>query len=235
MSEKLQQAIQATRVGDKKNAQFLLTQAIQEEPDNPQSWYLLSLLVDDNEKQQVYLTKVLDLDPDHIKAHEKLVAISQTAVIKPALIPFTEEIEEEEIEIAPVILSSNSGDLEAQDDGETLPDWMADDLPDLADKTTTTVVETAVISETVVPDWLQGSVDETWAENETETAVAETNQPEIKDAPKPAEENKLAIAEKKTAPAKKSGEKGLNYLLIGLVVIAIIVFMILAYFILTMI
>ena len=83
MSDKLQQAIQATRAGDKKNAQFLLTQAIQEDPDNPQSWYLLSLLVDDKEKKQSYLTKVLDLDPDHAKAHQQLVTLTETAVFTP--------------------------------------------------------------------------------------------------------------------------------------------------------
>lgn len=233
MSDKLQQAIQATRVGDKKNAQFLLTQAIQDEPDNPQSWYLLSLLVDDETKQQAYLTKVLDLDPDHIKAHEKLVAITETAVPKPKII----ELEEAATEMAPVILSSNSGDLEAQDEGKTLPDWMADDLPDISDDTTSEVTETAVVAEKEpVPDWLQDSVEDNWDEDETKTAVADdvsTETTTIEDK-KPQEKKAVAVKETKPAKPKKSSEANLNYMLIGLVVFAVIIFLILAYLIITM-
>ena len=234
MSEKLQQAIQATRAGDKKNAQFLLTQAIQEDPNNPQSWYLLSLLVDDKEKKQAYLTKVIELDPDHAKAHEQLIAITEMAVPD---IPEPEAVvEESELEAAPVILSSDSPDLEAQDEGETLPDWMADDLPPAEDETEGLVVETEVVVEEDIPDWLDVSLDDDW-DGETETAVDEIvsekdkqSEEKVKDKQKQA-----TVKEKKPAKAKKeTSEKQLNYLLIGLVIVAIIVFILMAYMVFNM-
>lgn len=236
MSDKLQQAIQATRAGDTKNAQFLLTQAIQEDPDNPQSWYLLSLLVDDEEKKQTYLSKVIELDPDHTKAHEQLVAISETAV------PEIKSSEEPTPEATTVVLSSGSSDLEAQDEGETLPDWMADDLPPTEDKNEETVIETvAIVEEEIVPDWLDGDLDEDWsgedkaAEDETvpdETEEKEDEQPEEKTV---AEKKEITTKEKKPSKEKKAkSEKQLNYMLIGLIVIAIIIFFIMAYMIFTM-
>lgn len=241
MSDKLQQAIQATRAGDTKSAQFLLTQAIQEDPNNPQSWYLLSLLVGDKEKKQAYLTKVIELDPDHAKAHEQLIAITEMAV------PDTPEqeavVEEIELEAAPVILSSDSPDLEAQDEGETMPDWMADDLPPADEETEELMVETAVGATTIaaeeeyIPDWLEGSLDDDWS-SEAETAVdetvpeEETEQSEEKTEEEPKE---VTAKEKKPTKAKKeTSEKQLNYLLIGLVIIAIIVFIIMAYMIFNM-
>ena len=236
MSDKLQQAIQATRAGDTKNAQFLLTQAIQENPDNPQSWYLLSLLVDDKEKKQGYLTKVIELDPDHTKAHEQLVVISETAV------PEIESTEDPLPEAATVVLSSGSSDLEAQDEGDTLPDWMADDLPPTEDKDEEdeeTVIETvAIVEEEVVPDWLEGNLDEDW-DGEEKTALDETvpDESEEKEDEQPEEktvEEKKEIMAKDKKPAKAKSEKQLNYMLIGLIVVAIIIFFIMAYIIFTM-
>lgn len=236
MSDKLQQAIQATRAGDTKNAQFLLTQAIQEDPNDPQSWYLLSLLVDDKEKKQAYLEKVIELDPDHAKAHEQLVTISETVV------PEIESIEEPQSEAAAVVLSSDSPDLEAQDEGETLPDWMADDLPPTEDKAEETVVETAaIVEEEVVPDWLEGDLDEDW-DGEEKTGVDETvpeaseDQEDEQPEEKPGEESKeITAKDKKPAKEKKAmSEKQLNYTLIALVIVAVIIFFIMAYMIFTM-
>jgi hypothetical protein len=236
MSDKLQQAIQATRVGDKKNAQFLLTQAIQEDPNNPQSWYLLSLLVDDKEKKQAYLTKVIELEPEHAKAHEQLIAITEMTVPD---IPEPEAIaEESELEAAPVVLSSDSSDLEAQDEGETLPEWMADDLPAVEEEIGELVVETeVVVEEEYIPDWLDGSIDDDW-DGETVTAVDEivseekVKPPEVKVKEK---QKEAAVKEKYPAKTKKeTSEKQLNYLLIGLVIIAFIVFILMAYMIFNM-
>ena len=72
MTQKLQQAIQLARQGDKQKAQYLLTQTLQEEPENTQAWYLLSLLVDSEAKQAAYLQRVLALDPAHEKAQSRL-------------------------------------------------------------------------------------------------------------------------------------------------------------------
>lgn len=241
MSAKLQQAIQATRAGDKKNAQFLLTQAIQEDPDNPQSWYLLSLLVDDKEKKQTYLMKVIELDPDHAKAHEQLVTITETAVLEPVPVDEAYEIEDIEPEMAAVVLSSGSSDLESQDEGATLPDWMADDLPPINDEDQGLLAETAVIDvvieEEVVPDWLDGSLDENW-DGEEKTAVDETvpdgpkdKQPETKAV---VNKKETAAKEKKPAKPKASSEDKLNYVLMGLILFVIIIIFILGYLIVNM-
>lgn len=234
MSDKLQQAIQATRVGDKKNAQFLLTQAIQEDPANPQSWYLLSLLVDDKEKKQTYLTKVLNIDPDHEKAHQQLVAVTDMAVLAPET--SDDEISEPE---TPVIISSGSSDLEAQDAGDTLPDWMADDLPDLSDDTKEVEVETAVVTEeTTLPDWLEDTVADDWDQEETAVAEIVVTEPDEKENKQPTEKvpekkKQVVAPKKKPAQPQKSSESNLNAMLIALIVIAILVFLMMAYMIFT--
>lgn len=226
MSDKLQQAIQATRSGDKKNAQFLLTQAIQEEPDNPQSWYLLSLLVDDEEKKKTYLTKVLDLDPEHAKAHQQMLNLKETPVVEPEEVP---EV------VAPVTLSSGSSNLEAQDEGETLPAWMADDLPSQNQKGIIEAdTETAVVPEEAsIPDWLEESVAVDWdGEKEEIEATEDSEDSEL--SQKQVIEEKKEIVKKEPAKSKKeTSEKTYSYMLIGLVIITIIVFVILAYMIFT--
>ena len=228
MSDKLQQAIQATRAGDQKNAQFLLTEAIQEEPNNPQSWYLLSLLVDDNEKKQTYLSKVLAIDPEHEKAQQHLATVTETAVLAP-----------ETSETPPVVISSGSADLAAQDAGQSLPDWMADDLPPMAEETEEVVAETAVVTEEPLPDWLEESVADDWDQAETAVVETTTTQPdekEDKQAIKKASEEKKesAAPEKKPSSPQKSSETKLNYMLIALIIIAVIVFLVMAYMIFNM-
>jgi hypothetical protein len=239
MSDKLQLAIQATRAGDKKNAQFLLTQAIQEDPDNPQSWFLLSLLVDDNEKKQTYLNKVVTLDPEHEKAQAQLAALTETAVFDATddeTVLFTEEAPA----VLPTALFSDSTDLVAQDAGETLPDWMVDDLPLTLESDAEPGAEiTAVIStpDKMVPDWLQAPVETDWDEDSTpHTQISEITSPTsvktAQDSPQKTQAvQKTGPKEKKPAkPQKGISEKQLNYLLIGLVITAVLVFLILAYF-----
>jgi len=236
MSDKLQQAIQATRAGDKKNAQFLLTQAIQEDPDNSQTWYLLSLLVDDKEKKQAYLTNVIELDPSHTKAHEQLVAITEPPVPEPASIEEHSVLEETAPEVAPIALSSDSSDLESQDVSETLPDWMADDLPPVDETATSLEVETELVAEEPIPDWLDDSLDDDWDKEEDETAVVEapSTEPEAIEDKQPEEKKEAIPKEEKAVKEKKEmSEQQLNYLLIGLVVVAVIIFFIMAYMVFT--
>jgi cytochrome c-type biogenesis protein CcmH/NrfG len=204
MSDKLQQAIQATRAGDQKNAQFLLTQAIQEEPNNPQSWYLLSLLIDDKEKKQTYLTKVLDIDPEHEKAHQHLATVTETAVLAP-------EISDE----PSVVVATESAEWEAQDAGETLSDWTAVDLPDITDDTREVIADDWDKTETAVAEIIL-----------PESAKIEDKQPE--------ERKEVVAKEKKPAKPQPSNGNNLNYMLIALIVIAIIVFLIMAYMIFNM-
>ena len=70
MDEKLKDAIAAVRAGDKDTAQRQLTALLDEDPQQDQGWYLLSLLVDSPQKQAAYLSKTLSLNPLHEKAKE---------------------------------------------------------------------------------------------------------------------------------------------------------------------
>jgi cytochrome c-type biogenesis protein CcmH/NrfG len=79
MNLKLQQAINATREGQSKEAQVLLTQVLTEDPEEVQAWFLLSLLVDSEQKQIAYLRKVLELDPQHEKAAHRLAQLEAVA------------------------------------------------------------------------------------------------------------------------------------------------------------
>lgn len=239
MSDKLNLAIQATRAGDKKNAQYLLTQAIQEDPDDPQSWFLLSLLVDDRAKKETYLTKVVALDPDHEKAHNELAALTKTAVMhsQPEPVEVYQDVPAEEP--TTVAISSGSADLVAQDAGATLPDWMADDLPP-ASESVTEIIETTTVAEAkeAFPDWLQTPVEDDWDQVETveeKAASVDVATKDVQDDSKEVVSDKKEVAKKEKKPAAKTAsEKNLNYLLIGLVIIAVIIFIVLAYLIFTM-
>ena len=75
MDEKLKEAIAAVRAGDKREAQRQLTELLDNDPQQVQGWYLLSLLVDSPQKQAAYLSKTLALDPQHEKAKAQLATL----------------------------------------------------------------------------------------------------------------------------------------------------------------
>jgi len=237
MNQKLQQAIAAARSGNNKKAQYLLTQTLQENPEETQAWYLLSLLVDSPEKQITYLNRVLELNPAHEKAQEKLAAL--TAV------PPT-------IDIAPDSLS-----LAEQENSDLLPGWMADDVPDTYFETPSTIEEIADTGaeseDDELPDWLQESVVDEWAlEEESETAVfppTEEDQPiaqaetsaEKTDTPPatmakaPAEATKTPpVKKQKSASPKNNQGSSLNLVLTVLVILALLVAAFLIYLLITL-
>lgn len=72
MNPKLQQAMVAARSGQEKTAQFLLTQVLKDDPDEVQAWFLLSHLVDSDQRQRAYLQKTVSLDPSHEIAMQRL-------------------------------------------------------------------------------------------------------------------------------------------------------------------
>lgn len=138
MTQKLQQAIQLARSGDKQKAQYLLAQTLQEEPENAQAWYLLSLLVYSESKQTAYLQRVLALDPTHEKAQARLAELTPAIVIaEPDW--FEEEEPEEEVDwFAATAVAEPSKPAEPAAD---LPDWLyedegenGDEEPDTADE-----------------------------------------------------------------------------------------------------
>ena len=121
---------------------------------------------------------------------------------------------------------------------------MADDLPPIDDEDQGLLAETAVtnivVEEEVMPDWLEGSLDEDW-DGEEKTAVEATvpDESEAQDD-KQAEEKAVGkkketrTKEKKPAKSKASSEDKLNYILIGLIIFVIIIIFILAYLITNM-
>jgi hypothetical protein len=84
MNQKLQQAMAAAQSGQLREAQILLTQILNEDPDEVQAWFLLSHLVDSEQQQSVYLKKVLELDPTHEKAVELLAQLEPDHTLPPA-------------------------------------------------------------------------------------------------------------------------------------------------------
>ena len=83
MHPKLQQAIVATRSGRKKDAQHLLIDTLRDNPDDADAWYLLSQLVESENRQVSYLKKTVDIDPTHPKAKQRLMQLGAIPVPAP--------------------------------------------------------------------------------------------------------------------------------------------------------
>lgn len=235
MNQALADAITATRAHNKREAQLLLATSLRENPDDVQSWYLLSMLVDSKEKQALYLSKALALDPTHPKAQERLTRI-QTAET--------------------ITISDEPLDFLGQSEGNTLPEWLAGDtgalqLEKMGVRVAPAVIEeeeeaveegvTAVAPAKDVPDWLQQDVSPTWVTQEPPTQVSpfpqeekRSSKPKPKPAPKPA-----SVAKAKPKPRKKPAPKKprtkqqkasqLNLALGGLIIIFMLVVLLLFY------
>lgn len=215
MNPDFQEAIDMTRSGDKAGAQKKVAAILKEDPNNAHAWYLLSLLVDSDQKRAVYLSKVVDLDPNHEKALEQLSLLEATAPPKPT------------------VKANKDEDLFYQADAGTVPDWM--------DEFGTAVTDTAVIENEEepdetdsVPDWVQEDLSQSWvAEENSIAAPAKPTPPPAKTktttqkAP-PAKAGKKAPAKKKQTSKKKPASKKkqaqqLNLILVGLVIVTILV------------
>jgi len=96
MNQKLQQAMVAAQSGNSREAQVLLTQLLSEDPEEVQAWFLLSQLVDSEQKQLAYLNKVLELDPSHEKAAELLSRLEMREELE-ALAQLGDDSQEEPI------------------------------------------------------------------------------------------------------------------------------------------
>lgn len=80
MNERLQEALSLYRDGDKAQAAKLLAGIVQQEPNNSVAWYGSALCLDDPDKKNYCLKRVLSLDASHKKAQqllEKLQAVQQ--------------------------------------------------------------------------------------------------------------------------------------------------------------
>lgn len=83
MHPKLQQAIVATRSGRKKDAQHLLIDALRTNPEDANAWYLLSQLVESENRQISYLQKTIEIDTGHPKAKQRLMQLGAIPVPAP--------------------------------------------------------------------------------------------------------------------------------------------------------
>lgn len=119
MSEKVREAIAATRAGQKREAQLLLAEALQENPNDGNAWFLLGNLVDSPEKRLAYFGKALAINPDNVKAKRQLVQAQRqiTAMSEAQAEPVVVMVEEEKV-------------TAVADDLSELPDWFADQVDD---------------------------------------------------------------------------------------------------------
>jgi hypothetical protein len=226
MDEKLKDAIAAARIGDKLTAQRQLTELLDEDPEQVQGWYLLSLLVDSPQKQAAYLSKTLALNPDHEKAKEQLTALQAAGTLAP-----TSTIREE---------TSQPMDVLAQSDTDELPDWLreASGESEAPAVPATTPEETAVPNENL-PDWLKEpaappDVSSTVkAVEESPTVVGKTAEPISRPDKIAADLQKTLDKPRQKQPkavrSPKQSARNLNILLGLLVTLAVIVIILLAY------
>lgn len=71
-------AIAAYESGDIESARRLLTQAVKEEPNNPDAWWYMSKVQVDAERRLQCLRRVIRLNPDHAQAAAEMTALEQT-------------------------------------------------------------------------------------------------------------------------------------------------------------
>ena len=116
MSEKLQQAIAATRAGDKREAQQLLADLLEENPNDEHAWFLLGNLVDSPEKRKAYLGQALAINPQNAKAKQQFGQVQR------------------EIANAPVMTRSSEMDIEAITDADSADaaDWLDEQVGEAA-------------------------------------------------------------------------------------------------------
>ncbi len=89
MENSLQQGIEAAKAGKLGLALEHLKNAVVEEPKNPEVWVWLAGIIDDEEKQRVFLNKALELDPDNVAA-QRGIAYLQRQKYVPSQSPVTE-------------------------------------------------------------------------------------------------------------------------------------------------
>ncbi len=217
MDSRLQEAIDAARTGETRTAQQLLTDVLKDDPEQIQAWFLLSHLVDSPQKQQAYLGKVLALEPTHEQARQRLALLrsGQTggAVQAPPSQPA--------VKVAKADL-----DVVVQAEGDTLPEWMAEDAELVQAETavSATTTQPPAPQKEDLPNWLQESVSDEFLGTEPETeekpVSAAKTQPTM-----PVQQ----VVPPKTQPQEKdkSAVRQWNLVLVALGLLAIIVLILL--------
>lgn len=101
----LEQAAAEIKLGHKNEAQRLLAQAVQQDPNNSSAWFGLAVVLDDEKKKKDCLKRVLALKPDHERALAMLAKLDAPAMVQEAVTP-TPPVEPTPSEPAPAIPSA---------------------------------------------------------------------------------------------------------------------------------
>ncbi len=83
MMTSLQKGIEAAKTGSMDDALAHLKDAIIEEPENANVWVWLSAIIEDEDKQTIFLKKALEIDPDNRPAQRGLAYIERKKVVPP--------------------------------------------------------------------------------------------------------------------------------------------------------
>jgi hypothetical protein len=158
MSDLWEQAQEAVAAGNNARAHVLLANLLRDERQHVQAWYLLSTIAPSAEQQEVFLQRVLKLEPYHAQAQARLAQLEGLSAAS---------------EPAPAMpISTAADDFEAQAQGDTLPPWLAKDagllVADEADETAEPDIdmepETPVEE---IPDWLREMPGQDWEDELT--------------------------------------------------------------------
>jgi len=82
----LRNAYDLIRAGNKQEALNNLLRIVRSNPDIPEAWYLLGLVLDDPQKQLYAFQQVLRLDPEHLHAQQQIARLRTPRVEKPSAI-----------------------------------------------------------------------------------------------------------------------------------------------------
>ena len=223
MNEQFQQAVVASRAGQIKEAQFLLAQSLQEEPDNADAWLLLSQLVDSKEKQQEYLAKAVALDPEHELANEYQATPDEDVVVAaPVVVEEVDDMAELEA-ILDADVDESLPDLDDSDAG--MDDWLAaavaaDSVDDADEVESFDAVESVDFAELMEESDVEevSAVDDPITPEAKEEVVVEEKE----------KEEKTAVIDPKIAKRQKKAAQ-LNYMIYGLIAIAVLVVLYMVY------
>lgn len=221
-----QQAQAAVKTGDNTQAQLLLANLLKHDRKNAEAWYLLSTITASKEHKEVFLGKVLKLNPNHLQAKTQLAKLQTPPqpVVKMPTTPVAQPTITEIPTTASLPISSHIGDFEAQARGDTMPAWLATAGGTIIEAPVIPTIppssSAAAAQPIEVPDWLQDMPDKGWQE------AQKRKEPEKKVAPPPP---KPPVPTTKPTP-----QPSMSPMLIGLIVAAVAVFLIMLYLIYTL-
>ena len=80
-NQKMQQAVEYYKSGDKQNAEKFLAEVVELDPDNASAWYGLALCMDELEQREYYLQRVLKINPKHPQARKYLAKARRNKIL----------------------------------------------------------------------------------------------------------------------------------------------------------